>query len=229
MMKLAADVGIQEAASEELKVAKDFFTELGDKIGDKMPSLIFAAITFILGIGISKLILKAIEKGLDRSNLDKTAHGFLISLIRIILYTIVVVIALTIFGVPMTSIIAVIGAAGLAVGLALQSSLSNLAGGFIILFAKPFKVGDFIEADGVSGNVEHISILYTTVVLPDNRTAHIPNGTVAGGKITNYTEKATRRLDLVFSISYSADFRKAKVVLVLALVLVLVLILILTA
>jgi len=136
-----------------------------------------------------------------------TAHGFLKSFIKSILYTIVVIIALTIIGVPMTSIVAVVGAAGLALSLALQQCLSNVAGGFIILFAKPFKAGDTIEINGVSGVVENISILYTQIATFDNKLSYIPNGIISNETIVNRTAKNTRRLDMEFSIGYNSDFR----------------------
>ncbi len=180
-----------------------------DKILGFMPTLLFAFIIFVLGIFATKIILKILSRGLRKSKLDVTAHGFLKSLVRIVLYTLVIVISLTILKVPMTSIVAVIGAAGLAVGLALQNSLSNLAGGFIILFSKPFSVGDFIESNGVSGAVESISILYTRLLTPDNKVVYIPNGQVSGSKIVNYTQEKMRRLDLNFEIAYTSDYNEA--------------------
>ena len=110
----------------------------------------------------------------------------------------------------MTSIIAVLSAAGLAVGLALKTRLSNLDGGFIILFSKPFKAGDYIETNSSSGNVESISILYTKIITVDNKTVYIPNGKVADSLIINYSEQDCRRVDFEFGISYSEDFEKAK-------------------
>lgn len=110
----------------------------------------------------------------------------------------------------MTSLIAVLSAAGLAVGLALQNSLSNLAGGFIILFSKPFKSGDYVNIGSSSGKVEKIEILYTKIVTDDNKTVYIPNGTVANSDITNFSEKDVRRVDLEFGISYDDDLEKAK-------------------
>lgn len=175
-----------------------------------LPTLGFASLILIIGTIISNLVLKIMSRGLERGSIDKTAHGFLKSLVRIVLYTLVFVIVLTVLGVPMTSIIAVIGASALAVGLALQSSLSNLAGGFIILFEKPFKVGDYIESNDVSGTVDSISILYTRLLTPDNKAAFIPNGAVAESKIINYTDMPVRRVDLEFSISYQSDFEEAK-------------------
>ncbi|MEG0614174.1 MAG: mechanosensitive ion channel [Oscillospiraceae bacterium] len=181
-----------------------------DKIAAFLPTLLFSIAIFFIGIIVSKIILKILEKGLEKSKIDKTAHGFIKSLTKIVLYTLVIVIALSSVGVQMASIIAVIGAAGLAVGLALQNSLANLAGGFIILFSKPFKVGDFIETNGVTGTVETITILSTKLLTADNKAVYIPNGQVSGGKVINFTEQECRRLDLSFGISYETDFEKAK-------------------
>ena len=112
--------------------------------------------------------------------------------------------------IPMTSIIAVISAAGLAIGLALQNSLSNLAGGFIILFSKPFKSGDYVETNAASGTVESIGILYTRILTADNKTVYIPNGKITDSTIVNFSEQNTRRVDFEFGISYSDDIEKAK-------------------
>lgn len=187
-----------------------FFSSILQKIQDAIPTILVAVVVFIIGALLAKLLQKAIQRGMKRSNIDDTAIGFFQSLIRVILYTVLLVICLSILNVPMSSIVAVIGAAGLAIGLALQNSLSNLAGGFIILFSKPFKAGDYIETSGVSGTVESVGILYTRIITPDNKTVYIPNGTVSGSVISNYTEKKLRRLDLEFSISYESDFDKAR-------------------
>lgn len=187
-----------------------FFSGIIHKIQDAIPTLLVAVVVFFIGVLLAKLLQKMIKRGMRRSNIDETAIGFFQSLIRVILYTVLIVICLSILNVPMSSIVAVIGAAGLAIGLALQNSLSNLAGGFIILFSKPFKAGDFIETSGVSGTVESVGILYTRIITVDNKTIYIPNGTVSGSVISNYTEKKLRRLDLEFSISYASDFDKAR-------------------
>lgn len=168
---------------------KGFFSDLWAKFLDKVPSIGMAIATFIIGILISMLVIKIINKAMKRAKVDGSASGFVSSLVKIILYIIVITIALGMLGVPMTSIITVIGAAGLAVGLALQSSLTNLAGGFIILFNKPFKSGDFIETNGQKGSVESISILYTKLKTEDGKTVYIPNGIVANTALTNCSQK----------------------------------------
>lgn len=174
-----------------------------------LPTLLAAIIILIVGIIITKIANKIMSKALKRSRLDVSAHSFLISLVKIILNTLIIVIALTTLGVPTASMVAVIGAAGLAVGLALQNSLSNLAGGFIILFSKPFVAGDFIESNGASGTVDSINILYTRLLTADNKAVFIPNGQVSNSKIINYTQEKLRRLELSFGISYKNDYEKA--------------------
>jgi len=175
-----------------------------------LPTVIIALVILIVGILISKLIAKIVGKAVSKSNVNGAAKSFLVSLIKIILYIAVVIMALSVLNVPMSSIITILGAAGLAISLALQSCLSNLSGGFIILFTKPFTTGDIIELDDSVGTVRDIGIFYTNIVTFDNKTVFIPNGKVTDAKIVNYTETPTRRIDLTFDISYSTDFGKAR-------------------
>lgn len=177
---------------------------------DYLPTLVFAIIVLIIGFLLSKFCIKLMSKGLNKSKIDPTAHSFLKSLVRVSLYIILIVIVLTILGVPTTSIIAIIGASGLAIGLALQNSLSNLAGGFLILFSKPFKVGDYIKTGTEEGTVEAISILYTRLLTIDNKAIYIPNGKVSNSTLINYTDEKLRRLDLTFSIAYENNFKTAE-------------------
>lgn len=174
-----------------------------------LPSFIAAVIIFIAGMIFTKITIKLMSKGLKKSKIDPTAHSFMLSLVKSVLYVFIVIIVLSVLKVPMSSIIAAVGAAGLAIGLALQNSLSNLAGGFIILFSKPFKKGDYVQICGESGIVEEISILYTKLLTADNKAVHIPNGQITNATITNYTEEQYRRLDLFFNVSYDSDYRKA--------------------
>jgi small conductance mechanosensitive channel len=201
---------ITKEVNADVEKAATFFDNLLDRIKSALPTLIFAVIVFIIGIVAVKIITKIISRFMKKSTVDNAAVAFLVSFIRVLLYTIVIVSALTLVGVPMSSIIALIGAAGLAVSLALQNYLSNLAGGFIILFSKPFKSGDMIEIDSTTGQIKSINILYTKMLTSDNKTVLIPNGKVADAKIINYSEMPTRRLDMTFDISYSNDFEKAK-------------------
>lgn len=201
---------ITKEVNADVEKATTFFDNLLDRIKSALPTLIFAVIVFIIGIVAVKIITKIISRFMKKSTVDNAAVAFLVSFIRVVLYTIVIVSALTLVGVPMSSIIALIGAAGLAISLALQNYLSNLAGGFIILFSKPFKSGDMIEIDSTTGQIKSINILYTKMLTSDNKTVLIPNGKVADAKIINYSEMPTRRLDMTFDISYSNDFEKAK-------------------
>lgn len=200
----------EELIQNEVSKATSVFTEVADKFKAAIPSLVIAAIFLIGGIVIAKLIALVISKATKRSKLDNAARNFLVSLIRTILYLIVIMMTMTLLNVPMTSIITIFGAAGLAISLALQNCLSNLCGGFIILFSKPFVSGDMIEIDDSVGTVESISILYTKIVTPDHKTIFIPNGKVSDAKIINFTESPTRRADLVFSISYDSDYSAAR-------------------
>ncbi|MBE6862505.1 MAG: mechanosensitive ion channel [Ruminococcus sp.] len=199
-----------ETIQEGVDKATSIFTQLGDKFMAALPSLIIAVVMLVAGIIAARFIAFLISKALKRSNIDNAARSFLVSLIRIILYIIVIMMALTLINVPMSSIITIFGAAGLAVSLALQNCLSNLCGGFIILFSKPFVSGDTIEFDGSVGTVKSISILYTKVITPDNKTILVPNGKISDAKIINYTESPTRRVDMSFEISYDSDFNKAR-------------------
>ena len=169
------------------------------------PHLIAAAVIFLLGILLDKLVLKVMHKGLSMRRTDVTIHKFLTSVVHTVLLIIIIVMALSALQVPMSSIVATIGAAGLAIGLALQNSLSNVAGGFIILFSKPFKCGDYVKIGDSEGTVDAISILYTTLKTLENKMIFIPNGVVSQSTITNITADDKRRLELKFSISYNDD------------------------
>lgn len=177
---------------------------------DFIPHLIAALIIFILGILLIKIVNKMLTKGLKRSKIDPTAHSFLKSVLKTVLYILVVIITLSTLQVPMSSIIATVGAAGVAIALALQNSLSNVAGGFLLLLAHPFKCGDFIEINGVTGTVNAITILYTRLLTLDNKAVLIPNGTISNATVINYTQEGCRRLDIYFSIGYDDDYRRAK-------------------
>ena len=208
-----SEIDIKENLKVEAEQVTTMFSSINDKIKSMLPSILFALVVFIVGILFSRLLISIMLKTMKRTSVDKTARGFLKSLIKIVLYTVVGVITLSLLNVPMTSIVTIIGAAGLAIGLALQGSLSNLAGGFIILFAQPFKAGDYIETPEAAGTVESISILYTKLVTPDNNTIYVPNGNVSSGKIINYTQRPTRRLSLELSFSSDSDIDKIKKIL----------------
>lgn len=209
---------ILKAASESLPVVgestevnvKDFIGTVWNNFVAAIPSIITAIILLIAGILLSRLILRIMRKGMEKSYVDKTVSRFSYSLTKIILYIMVATIVLAVLGIPMSSIIAVIGTAGVTIGLALKDSLSNIAGGFNILLTKPFAVGDYILTEGAEGTVELISIWYTKLLTNDNKTVFIPNGQIISSKITNFTMQKTRRVDITFQISYDNDFRVAE-------------------
>jgi len=160
---------------------------------------------------IINVISRRIEKRLSKnSKVDTTVTGFIAPLVRKVLKFFIVICYIGFVGIETSSIAAAITSAGLALGLALQGSLSNFAGGFVILVMRPFKVGDYIDTGTDSGTVESIQIFYTTLVTPDNRVVKIPNGGLSNTSVTNYSTKNTRRCDLTFSIAYDADVNKAK-------------------
>jgi small conductance mechanosensitive channel len=145
-----------------------------------------------------------------KRNVDSTLRPFIGSSINFLMRAMVLIIAFSTMGVEMTSIIAILGSVGIAIGLALQGSLANFAGGILVLTLKPFKVGDFIEAQGVMGTVDEISIISTTITTLDFKTVYIPNGPLAGGTITNMTKRDVRRVDLSFGIGYGDNIDKAR-------------------
>ncbi len=199
-----------ETLQEQVTKTAGIIEKAVDKLRSAMPSLFIALVIFLAGFIVIKVMTSIIKRAMKRSNIDNAAKSFLVSFIKIILYLNLMIMVLTVMKVPMSSIITIFGAAGLAISLALQSCLSNLAGGFIILFSKPFSAGDILEIDSTVGKVESISILYTKLITFDNKTVYIPNGKVSEGRIVNYTESPTRRIDMRFEISYGADYKKAR-------------------
>jgi small conductance mechanosensitive channel len=172
--------------------------------------VIGAIATIIIGIWIAKIISKFVGRVLKKKDVDETLTKFLVSLVKIGLITFVIISAAAQIGIQTASFVAVIGAVGLAIGFALQGSLSNLAAGVMLIIFKPVKVGDYIDGGGAEGVVESVGIFVTTLVTLDNKVVYIPNATLTGGNITNVTEKDTRRVDMVFGISYSDDIDKAR-------------------
>ncbi len=169
-----------------------------------------ALIVFIVGKWLARRLVNLSGKAMTRSKMDIMLIDFVESILYWLLLLIVVVAALSQLGVDTTSMIALLGAAGLAVGLALKDTLSNFAAGVLLLIFRPFKVGDFITAGGVSGSVEKMHIFTTTMLTPDNKENIVPNSAIYGGVITNFSARDTRRVDMTFGISYGDDIRKAK-------------------
>jgi len=172
--------------------------------------VVAAIAVLIVGRWIAKGLTGFTEKIMNKRQVDPTVVSFVANMTYIALLVFVVLAALGQLGIQTTSFIAVIGAAGLAIGLALQGSLSNFAAGFLMIIFRPFKVGDFIEGAGVAGTVEKIQIFTTQLKTPDNKTIIIPNAKLSGDNIVNFSAKGTRRVDLVFGIGYGDDIDKAR-------------------
>ena len=168
---------------------------------------------FIIGRMVVSLIVRMVKKLMLARATDAILVTFLTSILQWVLVLFVVIAALSQLGVDTTSLIALLGAAGLAIGLSLQSSLSNFASGVLLIIFRPFTKGDFVEAGGATGVIEKISIFTTTMTTPDNKEVIVPNGAILGNNITNYSARPTRRVDMVFGISYDDDIRKAKQIL----------------
>jgi small conductance mechanosensitive channel len=169
-----------------------------------------AIVIFIVGRWVAKFVGNVIRKMMQKGDVDPTILKFVGNMAYIALMAFVVLAALSQLGIQTTSFIAVLGAAGLAIGLALQGSLSNFAAGFLMIIFRPIQVGDFIEGAGTAGTVEEIAIFTTTLVTPDNKTVIIPNTALTGDNIVNWTAKGTRRVDMVMGIGYDDDIDKAK-------------------
>ncbi|NPA45346.1 MAG: mechanosensitive ion channel [Chlorobi bacterium] len=174
------------------------------------PKVVLAIVVLILGFFIANKLTKLIKRLMDKRGVEVSLQSFVGSLVSVLLKAMVVISVADMVGVETTSFVAVIGAAGLAVGLALQGTLQNFAGGALIMIFKPFKVGDLIEAQGHIGSVKEIQIFVTTLLTPENKTVIIPNGAISNGNITNYTVEGKIRVDLNFGISYNADIKAAK-------------------
>jgi len=177
-------------------------------------NIALAIVVFIVGRLIAKVLVKVLEGLLVRAKVDAMLIEFIGSISSAGLLLFVIIASLDMLGVNTTSLIAMLGAAGLAVGLALQGSLQNFASGVLLIIFRPFQVGNYIDAGGVSGTVEKITIFNTIMLTPDNREIIVPNAAVYGGTITNFSARATRRIDLVFGIGYGDDVKKARDIMV---------------
>jgi len=177
------------------------------------PGVLKALAVLVIGWLIARALAGIARRMLDRSKIEATLAAFASRLLYAAMITLVLITALGKLGVPTASFVAVIGAAGLAVGFALQGSLSNFAAGIMLISFRPFKVGDFVEAAGVAGTIEEIQIFATRLRTPDNKAIIVPNAAITGANITNFSAKDARRVDMVFGISYGDDLKKAKAIL----------------
>ena len=188
------------------QLVKDYLVPLGIKI-------LVSIVILVIGRWVIKLVKNRMANGLMRKHADPTLHSFLSNLISVILNFILIIIIISILGVNTSSLVALLASAGLAIGMALSGTLQNFAGGVIIILFRPFKVGDFISAQGQEGLVKEIQIFNTIILTTDNKVIHIPNGILSTGVMTIFTKEDTRRVDWTFSISYGDDYDKAKSVL----------------
>ncbi|RIV34189.1 mechanosensitive ion channel family protein [Flagellimonas lutimaris] len=188
----------------------DYGIELAKEFG---PKLITALLIYIVGMWVVKKIIGGTRKVMSKSKYDESLQKFLLNLFSWALKIFLIIIVISRLGVDVTTFAAVIAAAGLAVGLALQGSLSNFAGGVLIMIFKPYKIGDLIEAQGILGNVKGIEIFTTKLVTPQNKLAIIPNGAMANGNIINYTAEGKMRVDTVIGVGYDEDIKKTKEIL----------------
>jgi small conductance mechanosensitive channel len=197
---------------EEIDVSKyqDQVVEMALVYG---PKLLLAILTLIVGLWVIKFFTKTISNILDKREIDASLKPFLKSLFSMIMKVLLVITVMGMVGIEMTSFIAILGAAGLAIGMALSGTLQNFSGGVILLIIKPFKVGDFIEAQGFSGTVTAIQIFNTILKTPNNQVIIIPNGGLSTGSVTNYSVESTRRMVQTYGIDYSDDIKKAREIL----------------
>ncbi|MBO5145382.1 MAG: mechanosensitive ion channel family protein [Lachnospiraceae bacterium] len=204
-----------EQITKELNAFEKFLDTLPEKILSFGSQVLIAALLFFVGSKAISFIRKITKKSLQRANVETGVIQFLDGLIKAGLYGILVLVIAGTFGFDATSVVALVGSAGVTIGLALQGSLSNLAGGVLILLLKPFRVGDFIieSGHGTEGTVKEIGIFYTKLATTDGKIVVLPNGNLANSSITNATDSPTRRIDLTVGISYDADIKKAKEVL----------------
>ena len=179
-------------------------------LSNRMPTILMLVAVIVIGYVSVKIIINIIKKILLKTSIDHTATTFIISFLRVLLYLIVVITALSTIGVNVASLITAVGAAALTAGLALQDTLGNLASGMIILLSKPFVAGDVLEFEGITGRVENIKVFFTTIHTLDNKTVTIPNSRLTTNNVVNCTKVDKRRVDLKYSISYDDDISKVK-------------------
>ncbi len=204
---------IEYIASDELQVGaiEKYLQELPDTLIRFGVRVLLALAVFFVGVQLIKLIRKILRKSFERHNVDVGVSRFLDSFVKAVLYILLLFMIASSFGLDATSVVALVGSAGVAIGLAVQGSLSNFAGGVLILLLQPFKTGDYIrDSAGNEGTVEEVQLFYTRLITPDRHMVVLPNGTLANGSILNMSTVGDRRMDIKVGISYDADIRRAK-------------------
>ena len=197
----------------DVDVLESFWAAAWPKLFEIGKVIVIALLIWFIGKKVINLAIKLLKGVLEKGKLEAGVQGFLLSMARILLYGLLIVIFPGTVGIETGSLVALLGSAGLAVGLALQGSLSNFAGGVLILILKPFRIGDYIVANGLEGTVTGIDIFYTKLLTTDNRLVVLPNGALSNSNLINVTHEATRRVDLVASVDYGSDIKKVKQIL----------------
>ena len=177
--------------------------KLQEMLGGTAGNIVGAIILLIVGLIVIKLIMKALRKLKSFDKLDQTTTRFILNFIKWVLYVMLIIAVIGLLGVPMAEVIAVLASAGVAIGLALQGALSNLAGGILLIIMRPFNVGDYVDAAGASGFVQSINLFYTVILTIDNKRITVPNGSLMNSNVVDYTAEPLRRVDLVFSCAKS--------------------------
>ncbi|KQA26707.1 mechanosensitive ion channel protein [Vibrio metoecus] len=203
-------IGVEAPIVESFNQVNTWLTNNSDLLVQYGVNVISAILILFIGNLVVKAVAGSVANVLKKKEMDKAVVEFIHGLVRYTLFIIVLIAALSRIGVQTASVVAVIGAAGLAVGLALQGSLSNFAAGVLIVAFRPFKSGDYVEIGGVAGSVDSIQIFQTVLKSPDNKMVVVPNSAVIGGAITNYSRHETRRVDMVIGVSYKSDLQKTK-------------------
>ena len=207
---------IEYIASDELQVGaiEKYLQELPDKLIRFGVRMLLALVVFFIGVQLIKLIRKILRKSFEKRNVDVGVSRFLDSFVKAVLYILLLFMIASYFGLDVTSVVALVGSAGVAIGLAVQGSLSNFAGGVLILLLQPFKIGDYIrDSAGNEGTVQEVQLFYTRLITPDRHIVVVPNGALANGNILNMSTVNERRMDIKVGISYDSDIRRAKEVL----------------
>ena len=206
-MNEEVEKSIVEEAEALMGISQDELIDISISIGT---AILIAAIIFFIGFRLARFLSRGVAKILEKRNSDIGLITFMKSLVSNLIKILTIITVFTQLGVEMTSFIAILGAAGFAIGMAFSGTLGNLAGGIMILIFKPFKVGEFIEAQGESGSVKEIQIFHTILTTPDNKTIILPNGPLSNGNLTNYTRQPTRRVNFTFGFGYGEDLQLAK-------------------
>ncbi len=206
-------VELVEPVGQLAEKASGMLDSIQEFASDSWPNVISAILILIIGRWLAGLVKSLVNKALMKKRIEETIVGFTCNFIYMALITFVMITAIAQLGVPVSSFVAIIGAAGLAIGLALQGSLSNFAAGFLIVLFRPIKKGEFVDIAGASGTVEEIQIFTTVLKTPDNKTIIIPNGNILSGNIINYSREATRRVEVIAGVGYGDDIKKVKRVL----------------